>query len=257
MIERELRKRLNAMQSELLSLRARFRQQKTSRVLLVLAAAGGAILVWKHADELRLFALGTQRCATIGWVVALNIIDYKKLFRKTWDESTPDGKEQRHRDYEDCHKRCALRLMNALKKNGGIYIKVISYSLSHSCDHCLIRELPKKQLGQHLSSVQLIPPAWSETFIPLQDECFPTPMPELQQMFLRDVGMPMSAVFSHFDDVPLGVASLAQVHKATMRDSGKKVAVKIMHPDLEESVHHVSVPQRSLTLLDDRKILQH
>ena len=91
-----------------------------------------------------------------------------------------------------------------------------------------------KQLGQHLSAVQLIPLPWSQTMRPLQDQCQETPLPALQELFLNEMGAPLSAFFSSFDESPIGVASLAQVHIATDRVSGQKVAVKIMHPDLEE-----------------------
>lgn len=69
---------------------------------------------------------------------------------------------------------------------------------------------------------------------PLQDQCFPTALEDLQALFLSDVGAPLSTFFSSFDPVPIGVASLAQVHVATDRSSGRAVAVKIMHPELEE-----------------------
>ena len=36
-------------------------------------------------------------------------------------------------------------------------------------------------------------------------------------------------VFSDFDEKPLGVASLAQVHKATLKSTGEVVAVKVQH----------------------------
>lgn len=57
-------------------------------------------------------------------------MEYKLLFRKTWDETTQEGKDRRHEDYEDCHRRCAVRLREVLKKNGGIYIKVSESYLS-------------------------------------------------------------------------------------------------------------------------------
>lgn len=69
---------------------------------------------------------------------------------------------------------------------------------------------------------------------PLQDQCFPTPLEDLQALFLAETGAPMSFFFSSFDPEPIGVASLAQVHRAVDRESGRLVAVKCMHPDLEE-----------------------
>ena len=41
------------------------------------------------------------------------------------------------------------------------------------------------------------------------------------------LGQPIDAVFSAFDDDPIGAASIGQVHYATIRDSGRRVAVKI------------------------------
>lgn len=38
-----------------------------------------------------------------------------------------------------------------------------------------------------------------------------------------------SSVFKHIEEVPLGTASLAQVHKATLMD-GTTVAIKVQHP---------------------------
>ena len=37
-------------------------------------------------------------------------------------------------------------------------------------------------------------------------------------------------LFSEFSDQPLGTASLAQVHKARLKEDGSIVAVKIQHP---------------------------
>lgn len=99
-----------------------------------------------------------------------------------------------------------------LRVNGGIYIK----------------------LGQHLSSVQLIPEEWSSTMRPLQDQCFPTPLSEIEALFQHDIGEPIDALFEEFSAEPIGVASLAQVHTARDKQSGRKVAVKVMHPDLQE-----------------------
>lgn len=93
------------------------------------------------------------------------------------------------------------------------------------------------KLGQHLSSMgYLLPLEWTTTFIPLQDHCPVSSFESIQQMFLKDTGSPISDLFETFDDEPIGAASLAQVHLATMKDTGKKVAVKVQHPVLDDWV---------------------
>jgi len=64
----------------------------------------------------------------------------------------------------------------------------------------------------------------------LQDNCPPTSIEALGRVYENDVGHPLTTDFSSFDPHPIGVASLAQVHRATLRDSNREVAVKIQHP---------------------------
>ena len=62
---------------------------------------------------------------------------------------------------------------------------------------------------------------------PLQDKCDPTPYEDVDALFLSDMGRPLSEIFDYFNPEPIGVASLAQVHIAQHRESGKTVAVKV------------------------------
>lgn len=102
-----------------------------------------------------------------------------------------------------------------LEKNGSIFIK----------------------LGQHLSSMNyLLPPEWTTTFIPLQDKCPVSSYESVQAMFLKDTGESIEEMFESFETVPIGAASLAQVHRATLKGTGQKVAVKVQHPNLQEWV---------------------
>ncbi|KAG8724380.1 hypothetical protein FRC12_024322 [Ceratobasidium sp. 428] len=69
---------------------------------------------------------------------------------------------------------------------------------------------------------------------PLQDQCYPTPLEDVDNLFLQDTGISLLDQFSEFDETPIGVASLAQVHIARDKATGRQVAVKLQHPHLAE-----------------------
>jgi aarF domain-containing kinase len=80
----------------------------------------------------------------------------------------------------------------------------------------------------------LLPLEWTTTFIPLQDKCPVSSFESIEAMFEKDTGEQLSDYFSQFEHQPIGAASLAQVHLATVKESGQKVAVKVQHPTLAE-----------------------
>lgn len=144
--------------------------------------------------------------------VANNIHSYRRTLNAT---ERIESKEERTEVLNACHKRCALRTLHVLQKNGSIFIK----------------------LGQHLSSMNyLLPLEWTTTFIPLQDQCPVSSYESIEEMFLKDTGKTIDETFSQFDREPIGAASLAQVHIGVLRENGQKVAVKVQHPALDEWV---------------------
>lgn len=91
------------------------------------------------------------------------------------------------------------------------------------------------KLGQHIAAMSyLLPIEWCETMQVLEDQCPPSSIASLREMFLLDTGHNLEDVFTDFDERPLGVASLAQVHRAFLKDTGKEVAIKFQHPALRE-----------------------
>jgi aarF domain-containing kinase len=83
----------------------------------------------------------------------------------------------------------------------------------------------------------LLPLEWTSTFIPLQDKCPVSSIESIEAMFLEDTSEHISDHFSEFAPLPIGAASLAQVHLATVKETGQQVAVKVQHPALAEWIN--------------------
>ena len=84
------------------------------------------------------------------------------------------------------------------------------------------------------SLTYLLPEEWTTTFIPLQDQCPVSSYDSIADMVNNDTGKPLEEYFAEFEHEPIGAASLAQVHRAKMKETGQMVAVKVQHPSLDE-----------------------
>lgn len=72
--------------------------------------------------------------------------------------------------------------------------------------------------------------------MPLQDKCPVSSYESIEDMFIKDLGHGIEDDFDDFSREPVGAASLAQVHTAILKGTGRKVAVKVQHPTLDEWV---------------------
>ncbi|KAI9320391.1 ABC1 family-domain-containing protein, partial [Dichotomocladium elegans] len=160
-------------------------------------------------EDARFAMKAIRRCGRAALTGATMGLDY------TWTIAISAAS---HGDLEEAkrqwHLRSARRVLNTFQSLGGIYIK----------------------WGQHLSSmVFILPDEWTSTLAALQDRCETLTSPAaIRKLFLTDVGQPLDDLFDEFDFTPIGVASLAQVHRARLRSTGRRVAVKIQHPHLDE-----------------------
>ena len=125
--------------------------------------------------------------------------------------------EQDQNILHELHEYAADRMLRLFQKNGGVYIKI----------------------GQHLASLDhLIPPEFCSKMKVLFQSAPISSQQDVDSVILDELGRTRQEIFSYFDPIPLGAASLAQVHQATIRESGKKVAVKIQHKRLKNSARN-------------------
>ncbi len=92
------------------------------------------------------------------------------------------------------------------------------------------------KLGQLLSTrADLLPAPYLEALSRLQDQIKPFSYEEVDRIVSTELGVRLSKAFAEFEREPLAAASLAQVHRAWMRD-GRAVVVKVQRPDIREQI---------------------
>jgi len=92
------------------------------------------------------------------------------------------------------------------------------------------------KLGQLLSTRgDLLPEPYLDALARLQDKVEPFSFAEVDAIVSSELGIRISKAFAEFDPEPLAAASLAQVHRAWMRD-GRAVVVKVQRPGVREQI---------------------
>ncbi|MDL2340138.1 MAG: 2-polyprenylphenol 6-hydroxylase [Pseudomonadota bacterium] len=90
------------------------------------------------------------------------------------------------------------------------------------------------KLGQTLSTrPDLVGEEAVANLSQLQDSLPPAPFAKVRETIEASFGVPLESLYSEFDEVPVGAASIAQVHRARTTE-GREVAVKVLRPGIEE-----------------------
>ena len=90
------------------------------------------------------------------------------------------------------------------------------------------------KLGQFIaSSPTLFPSEYVLEFQSCLDSAPSIPYSKIRSIIQEDLGKPLSSVYAYIDPRPLATASIAQVHRARLKD-GTEVVIKVRKPDVEE-----------------------
>ena len=88
------------------------------------------------------------------------------------------------------------------------------------------------KIGQSLSTrPDFVPAPYIVALERMQNEVTPIDAATVRGIVEAELGVRLSKLFDEFDDVPIGAASLAQVHLAALH-GGRAVAVKVQRPDV-------------------------
>ena len=92
------------------------------------------------------------------------------------------------------------------------------------------------KLGQMLSMREdLLPPKWTTELARLRSNAAPVPFEQILAVIERSLGTPYAEAFVDLEREPAGAASIAQVHRARLRD-GRAVVLKVRRPGIEAKV---------------------
>ncbi|MFC4294077.1 2-polyprenylphenol 6-hydroxylase [Novosphingobium tardum] len=90
------------------------------------------------------------------------------------------------------------------------------------------------KLGQTLATrPDIVGEEAANNLLTLQDSLPPVPFPAIRAEIESTFGRPLDELYASVDPVPVGAASIAQVHRAVTSD-GRAVAIKVLRPGIRE-----------------------
>ncbi|KAJ3293632.1 hypothetical protein HDU79_000126 [Rhizoclosmatium sp. JEL0117] len=117
-------------------------------------------------------------------------------------------------DFEAVHSKAARLVFDSCVANSGLYIK----------------------FGQQIASIaSVLPPEW-QRFKQLYDDAPPVPFKDIARQIKREFGKDVQDLFDNFEESPRASASIAQVHRATLKGTSIPVAVKVQKPEVIKQV---------------------
>ena len=92
------------------------------------------------------------------------------------------------------------------------------------------------KLGQIMSMhPDMLPKEYCQELSKLRADVKPLPFSEIKGVIEEEYKLPIQEVFAHIEKEPLGSASIAQVHKASLPD-GRQVVLKVQRPGIQQGM---------------------
>ena len=106
------------------------------------------------------------------------------------------------------------------------------------------------KLGQIMSMhSDILPKRYCDELMRLRSEVAPMSFSEVEEVLREAYGCPWTEIFKKIEELPLGSASIAQVHKAVLRD-GEEVVVKIQRKGIyDKMARDIGLLHRAVKLL--------
>ena len=171
--------------------------------------------------------------------------DTSDTLKRTVDKATPSVSDEtlalfgRRNDFAT---RYHLTRRGKIKRLGQITRIVEQFDVLHGLTPVKMRLMFEAlgptfvKVGQILSMrSEILPQSFCDELAKLRADADPMPYSTVLDVLATEYGRPADEVFAHIDPKPLGSASLAQVHRATLK-TGEDVAIKVQRPGVRETM---------------------
>ena len=172
-------------------------------------------------------------------------VDTSDTLKRTVDKATPSVSDEtlalfgRRNDFAT---RYHLTRRGKIKRLGQITRIVEQFGVLHGLTPVKMRLMFEAlgptfvKVGQILSMrSEILPQSFCDELAKLRADADPMPYSTVLDVLAAEYGRPADEVFAHIDPKPLGSASLAQVHRATLK-TGEDVAIKVQRPGVRETM---------------------